>query len=108
MNRRPWIPLALLVPFLALTAYVLETHGYGGFLDAAFANAATVLLSVDLVLSLGLILTWMGLDARETGTPYLPYLAVTLVFGVAGPLAYLVHRGLAARRTAAARTGAPA
>jgi len=60
------------------------------------------------VLSLGLVLTWMALDARETGLPYLPYLAVTLLFGVAGPLAYLVHRGLGERRRAAAGTHATA
>jgi hypothetical protein len=92
MSNRQLVCVALLVPFLALTAYVLSTVGLVGFYAEMLRSASTVLASTDLTLSLGLIAFWMYGDARETGTPFLPYLVVTAVLGVAGPLLYLVHR----------------
>jgi len=92
MSTRQLACVALLVPFLALTAYVLATVGLVGFYAEMLRSASTVLASTDLTLSLGLIAFWMYGDARETGTPFLPYLVVTAVIGVAGPLLYLVHR----------------
>ncbi len=92
MTRRQLLFSALLVPFLALTGYVLATAGMTGFYAAMLANASTLLAGVDLSISLGLILAWMGVDSRTTHTPWLPYAAVTLAIGVAGPLLYLIHR----------------
>jgi hypothetical protein len=92
MTQRQILYAALLLPFLALTTYVLESAGFAGFYRAVFASPSTVLAGVDLTLSLGLILAWMASDARTTRTPWLPYAAVTLALGVAGPLLYLIHR----------------
>lgn len=102
MSTRQLACVALLVPFLALTAYVLATVGLVGFYAEMLRSASTVLASTDLTLSLGLIAFWMYGDARETGTPFLPYLVVTVVIGVAGPLLYLVHREAVRAPTAAA------
>lgn len=82
----------VLTSFLALTGYAVWQHGYLGFFDLAFANAATTLVFVDLSICLGLFLVWMHGDARERGLPFLPYLLVGLTLGSAGPLAYLMHR----------------
>lgn len=102
MNTRLWIPLALLVPFLSLTVYVLETAGFAGFYREALSSPSTVLMGTDLTIALGLVLVWMWRDARETAVPFAPYLVVTLAIGVAGPLAYLVHREVGRRRHATA------
>lgn len=102
MNARIAIYSSLLVPFLALTAYVLATDGLLGFYREALSSPATVLMGLDLAIALGLALAWMHGDARETETPFLPYLVVTLAIGVAGPLLYLLHREAARARGGAA------
>ncbi len=92
MNTRQIVFAALLVPFLSLTAYVLATAGLVGFYQEMLRSASTELAGLDLSISLGLILFWMARDARDTGTPLVPYVGVTLLIGVAGPLLYLIHR----------------
>jgi hypothetical protein len=53
-----------------------------------------------------LVLLWMRTDARETGTPFAPHLLVTpLAIGMAGPLAYPVHRALRRRGEASVVSG---
>ena len=78
----------------ALTVQATLVHGYLGVFEALAANAATRLAFVDLSLSLGLVLLWMWGDAHERALPFWGYALVTLAFGVAGPLAYLLHREL--------------
>jgi len=102
MTIRQIVYAALLAPFLTLTAYVLATAGLAGFYREALSSPATVLMGLDLTIALGAILVWMWGDARSTGTPFLPYLAVTLLVGVAGPLLYGIHREA---RLAAPRRG---
>jgi len=92
MTVRQIVYAALLAPFLTLTAYVLATVGFEGFYREALSSPATALMGLDLAIALGAILAWMWGDARSTGTPFLPYLGVTLLVGVAGPLLYGIHR----------------
>ena len=82
----------VLAGFLALTAVALAAHGYLGFFELAAANWATRLLFVDLSITLTLITVWMYFDARERGAGFLPYVVLTLTFGAAGPLLYLIRR----------------
>lgn len=82
----------VLIDFAALTAYVVVQHGYLGFFELALANWATRLMAFDLVIALSLIALWMLRDARERGASAWPYLALTLFFGAAGPLLYLIRR----------------
>jgi hypothetical protein len=86
-----------LASFSALTLRALEVHGYFGFFAALLATPAGILAFADLVIALSLAALWMWNDARERELPVWPYLALTLVFGSAGPLAYLLHRELRAR-----------
>lgn len=92
MTGKRSILWCVLVAFLGLTAFAVEQHGYLGFFELAAANWATRLLFVDLSIALGLILVWMYLDSRERGASFLPYVAVTLLLGAAGPLLYLIRR----------------
>ena len=49
----------------------------------------------DLVIALSLILIWMVPDARARGLRTWPWVLITLTFGAAGPLGYLIRRELA-------------
>jgi hypothetical protein len=86
-----------LASFGALTLRALDVHGYLGFFGALLASPAGILAIADLVIALSLAAVWMWSDARERELPFWPYFALTLVFGSAGPLAYLLHRELRAR-----------
>lgn len=90
-----WKKIALLLVlafFLFLNYLALNDFGYMGVIEWFGANSATVLLSWDLIISLTLICIWIVQDARSSGRHYLLYLLVTLFFGVAGPLLYLIVR----------------
>ena len=104
MTTRQIVYIAVLVPFLSLTAYVLATAGMLGFYAEMLRNPSTLLAGMDLVISLSLVLFWMSRDAQRSGTPFTPYAAITLAIGVAGPLLYLIHR----EARAAAHAPAPA
>jgi hypothetical protein len=102
MTARLALCLAVLVPFLAFTEWVLAAEGFIGFWAQALGSPVAVQLTLDLVIALSLVLLWMREDARATRMPFAPYLVVTLVIGSVGPLAYLVHREARMRRRAPA------
>ena len=81
----------VLFDFLALTGYALWSHGLVGFFEAELANAATISAVADLMISLSLIAVWIWQDAKKRGISAVPYLAITLVLGSAGPLLYLIR-----------------
>ena len=101
MNFRQFLLLDVLVLFLAYTLYVIDTVGVVGFIRQALASPVGVQISIDLVLSLSLVLLWMRGDAKTSGIPFAPYLVVTLVLGSIGPLGYLLHKEVKARRASA-------
>jgi hypothetical protein len=82
----------VLAVFLAQTVRVLTGVGFLGFFTSVGLNAATELMFLDLVITLGLITVWMVRDARATGRRFWPFAVVTLLLGSAGPLAYLLYR----------------
>lgn len=106
MSTRQFVYAAVLLPFLALTAYVLATVGLVGFHREMLGSASTVLAGTDLTISLSLILFWMFGDSRATRTPFAPYCLITLAIGVAGPLLYLIHREARAARPVQRRANA--
>ena len=104
MNFRTFLILDVLVVFLGLTVYELETLGYVGFFEQALSSPATILLSVDLVLSLSLVLVWMWNDSKTSGVPFAPYALIAVGFGVAGPLGVPAPSGAAPAARRAPRT----
>lgn len=82
----------LLADFSALTAWVVWEHGVVGLYALVFANTATTLLAVDLVIALSLVGAWLYDDARERGVSATPFLLLTALAGSVGPLLYLVLR----------------
>lgn len=95
MNWTRFLLWDALITFTALTGYAVYEVGYLGFFELAVANWATRVLFLDLVIALSLITVWMARDARErhgSATAITPYAIVTLLFGAAGPLLYLIQR----------------
>ena len=87
--KRVLLGLGLIV-FLASTVRALVEHSYLGFFLIAGANSATRLMLLDLTLALALVAVWMVRDARLHGKSFVPHLVLTLLFGVAGPLVFLL------------------
>ena len=83
---------SVLALFLAATVFTVAQVGYLGFFELAAANWATRLMFLDLAITLGIILGWMYRDARVHDMTFVPYAVVTLCFGAAGPLLYLLRR----------------
>jgi hypothetical protein len=79
--------------FAALNVYALYAAGISGFVTALTSgNAWNTVLGVDLLISLGLVLTWLWRDARARGSSPLPYALLTVLTGSIGPLLYLLRR----------------
>jgi len=81
----------VLAAFSVLTAYALLEYGYVGFFREVTSNLASLTLLVDLLISLTIILVYLGNDANERGVSAVPYLLLTLALGSVGPLFYLIR-----------------
>ena len=84
--------LLIFVAFVTYTAIVAADYGLVAFLKAAIDNTAVLQVSLDLVISVVIALTFVARDARLRGLPFVPYLVATLFLGSIGLLAYLLHR----------------
>jgi len=86
----------LLGDFVALTAYAVFAEGYFAFVPASLAFATGSVwgaqVIIDFLLALGVCLGFVIADARRRGQSAWPFVALTLVLGSIGPLAYLIHR----------------
>lgn len=92
MNKKQIALGVVLLDFVAFTAYVVVEYGYVGLFEAAFANAATIQVLLDLTIALGLFLAWMWRDARQHGVSPLPYVLLVCSLGSIGALLYLIRR----------------
>jgi hypothetical protein len=92
MNLSKIVPAVLLVGFSALTAEIIVTEGYTGWIRIALQNRSAGILLVDLTIALGLAVAWMIRDARQRRATVWPFALLTLLLGSVGPLAYLVLR----------------
>jgi hypothetical protein len=104
MSARLIVLVAVIGGFALLTALALLDVGYFGILKPHFLTWGAGQVFADLVIALTLACIWMVNDARARGMSAWPFIAVTLVAGSFGPLAYLVVRELrsTARRPVAA------
>lgn len=93
-DTRPWLFWALLVDFVAFTTftgYILLEYGMG-WIDVAFANPVSTLVTIDLFIALSMVMSWVYVDAKERGVSPWPYLILTLGTGSVGTLLYLLVR----------------
>lgn len=92
MSSRLIALAAVIVGFGVLTALALMDVGYFGILAPHFRSWGGAQVFTDLVILAVLSCGWMVSDARTHGLPAWPFIAITLVAGSFGPLAYLAVR----------------
>jgi hypothetical protein len=92
MNKTRWLLVDLLILFVGLNVWAAVASGWEGLTRfLAEAGPWGAVLVTDLLISLGLVLTWLWRDARRRGVSPLPYLLTTLATGSVGPLVYLIR-----------------
>ncbi len=89
MNRKT-LAIALLIPFLVLTAYTIQQVGYIGIFDYQLHSPAGWQVIVDLVIACVLVLTWLIPEAKREGRNPWTWVVITVFAGSIGPLLYLV------------------
>ncbi len=94
------ILITVLLAFGGWSTGIILEEGYWGFLINARDDPWSRQVLVDLVLTLGVVWTYLRHDASQTGTPWVPYFVISLPLGVIGPLAYLIHRQVVVLRRA--------
>ncbi|MCO4763613.1 MAG: hypothetical protein KC502_19030 [Myxococcales bacterium] len=82
----------LLADFVALNIWAVETAGLVELFQQAIGSTGGILLTVDLLLALGFVCTWLYKDAKRRDVNPLPWLALTVMSGSIGWLLYLVVR----------------
>ncbi len=93
-DTRPWLFWALLVDFIGFslfTGYILVQYGMG-WINVAFANPVSTLVTIDLFIALSMVMGWIYVDAKHRGVSPWPYLVLTLATGSVGTLLYLLVR----------------
>ncbi|HSF15730.1 MAG TPA: hypothetical protein VLK65_09260 [Vicinamibacteria bacterium] len=96
-----------LIGFLFQTVVVLSRFGYLGFFETATSNAVVLQFFVDLIICLSLVALWIYRDARKLGVSPWPFILSGGLFGVAGPLAYLLRRPRVAKNGGATEFAIP-
>jgi uncharacterized protein (TIGR02246 family) len=99
MNWKRLLLLDVLIAFLALTTWAILARG-AAMIDDLWSPTG-LLLSVDLTIALTMAVVWVWRDARSRGVSPIPYVALTLLTGSAGPLLYLLRRESAGGRVPA-------
>jgi hypothetical protein len=94
MSARLVLLVAAIGGLALLTTLALMDVGYFGILKPHFLSWGAGQVFADLVIALTLACIWMVKDAREQGISAWPFVAITLLMGSFGPLAYLVMREL--------------
>ena len=92
MNRKI-LAIIMLIPFGALTLYVLAKVGYIGIFDYQRHSPAGWQVFADLVVALVLVLSWLVPHAQQRGRNPWPWVVGTLFLGSIAPLVYLALYG---------------
>lgn len=87
------VVLAVLLPFLAFSLWVVAQGGPLGFLTLAGREPWGMQMLLDLCIALFMVGGWMIRDARSRGMAAWPFVIATIAVGSIGPLVYLLVRG---------------
>ena len=86
------ILIVVLILFGALSAVALWFDGVLGIFGSITHSWGSVQIYVDLVIALAIICVWMYRDAKSSGQNPWPWIVMTALIGVFGPLVYLISR----------------
>lgn len=93
MSPRKVVILLVLTPFVLFTLWVVATGGGMAEVAAAFVvNPWISQVTLDLVVALSMVCTWIWQDARRRGKNPLPWIVATTFTGSIAPLFYLLTR----------------
>jgi hypothetical protein len=92
MNWQRTLILMVIILFGAYSLVPVYQFGYAGVFRETFRNSATTQVSLDLIIALSVICTWMWSDAKRNGWSPIPFILITVVAGSFGPLLYLLRR----------------
>jgi hypothetical protein len=91
-SKRMILLLILTLVFAGISGVAVARFGYLALWRLPLQDAGTVQLFADLLIAMLLVTSWMLRDARTSGVPARPYVALTVAAGSFGPLLYLLHR----------------
>lgn len=82
--------LVVLILFALLTAYSVSLVGMLNLFVHNLNHPAGWQIFADLVISLSMLMAYMGRNAKATGRNFWPWVALTLAVGSFGPLLYFL------------------
>ena len=86
------ILIIVTILFGALTVVALWVDGVIGIFSSIFTSWGSAQIYVDLVIACGILCVWMYRDAKQIGRNPWPWIVLTAIAGVFGPLGYLITR----------------
>ncbi|MEM9776711.1 MAG: DUF2834 domain-containing protein, partial [Chloroflexota bacterium] len=86
------ILIIVTILFGALTAAALWFDGVIGIFSSIFTSWGSAQIYVDLVIACGILCVWMYRDSKQIGRNPWPWIILTAIAGVFGPLGYLLTR----------------
>ena len=92
MNKVKPVAIAVTVLFGIYSAIALASDGIGGTIDAITFNLMAGQIYIDLVLAALALAVVMYRDAQRIGRNPWPFIVLTAIAGMFGPLIYLVTR----------------
>lgn len=96
MSKIKILVLALLVPFVAYTAYTMAVaeQSLASFAYELISRPDTAQVVIDLYIMAILAIVWMYYDSKKLNRRWywLPFSVLTLIFVSVGPLLYLLLR----------------
>jgi hypothetical protein len=91
MNGKQMIVGIVWLGFAALTVIMFIRDGSAVF-SMPFDSMTNMVATIDLLIELALVSTWIYFDARRRGTSAIPFIVMTVFLGSLGPLTYLFFR----------------
>lgn len=91
MKAKKIVAALVFADFVALNAWAFYRSGVSGFL--AYLDTMGpwgMVLGADLVIALGMVLTWLWADAKKKGRSAFGYTALTVALGSVGTLLYVL------------------
>ncbi len=92
MNIQRLVPAALLVDYLALTAWACNAAGWDGIVSTV-SGPAGIQMTAELVLFFGVAATFIHRDAKRRGRNAAGWAAGVMCSGIVGVLLYLIAIG---------------
>ena len=89
LHPRQLFAIVILLPFIGLTVYALQTIGLLGLFQHQFENPAGWQVLADLIIALLIAMLWLLPEAKQAGHKPAIWFVLTCMLGSIAPLLYL-------------------